>query len=540
MGKQLWHEEQTQARQERLLAHITQRLYSYNLTVNLTTGKYTVISGTGMDIAVEHYLEHDDYDTVQKIILQYVQADYHDAIYNMLNIEQLRKRCGTEGFCETLEYPTMMDGKEIRWHEVNVFYEAEEDEDRIVNILGRDVTDKHNREETVKELAVARAANEAKSRFLSNMSHDIRTPINGIMGMMDIIKRHRDDQARVDDCLQKIGLSANYLMTLLNDILDLNKLESGMVDKGNDSFDIGVVGQDVDAVILPILDKTDIEYHVFITERLTHNRVFGRAIHLQQILVNLISNAIKYNKPDGRVVVIVDELPGTEEEAILQYTVEDTGIGMSEEFQKHMYESFSQENENVKSTYQGSGLGLSIVYQLVTHMGGTIEVTSEKGKGTKFVVTLPYKIDYEVYERTPNPGDEGFDLNGIKILLVEDNPLNAEIAICLLEESGAIMSSVENGKQAVDVFAANEPGTFDLILMDLQMPVMDGIEATETIRAMEREDAKIIPIIAMTANAFTEDALRCKKAGMNEHIAKPIKIDKVIKTILNFVRRAGV
>lgn len=212
---------------------------------------------------------------------------------------------------------------------------------------------------------------------------------------------------------------------------------------------------------------------------------------------------------------------------------------MSEEFQKHMYESFSQEDENVKYMYQGSGLGLSIVYQLVTHMGGTIEVTSKKGIGTKFVVTLPYKIDYTVYENSPNPGEVGFDLNGMNILLVEDNPLNPEIAYCLLEEAGANMSSVENGKQAVDVFAESKPGTFDLILMDLQMPVMNGIEATETIRAMEREDAKTIPIIAMTANAFTEDALRCKKAGMNEHIAKPINIDKVIKTILDCVRRVG-
>ena len=376
-------------------------------------------------------------------------------------------------------------------------------------------------------------ANRSKSVFLSHMSHDIRTPMNGIMGMVDRIRRNESNPKIVEDSLTKIDAASGHLLSLLNDILDMSALEQGKVKLESKPFDLTAELHDIELMIGEQQNEKNVTFEMHLDD-LPHTRLIGSPLHLKRILLNLISNGIKYNKPNGRVNLTVHELRSTATTATFRFIVQDTGIGMSPEFLKdHLYKPFTQENDNVRTVYQGTGLGMSIVDQLVKGMGGTISAESEVNVGTAFILELPFAIN-TMPEGEKVKAKQRADISGMHILLVEDNALNAEIAQSLLEDAGAKITLAENGKIAVEKFEAAPPYAFDAILMDVMMPVMDGIHATQAIRALSRGDAYTVPIIAMTANAFDEDRKKVLDAGMDDYLTKPIDPKAVCATLAKY------
>ncbi len=390
-------------------------------------------------------------------------------------------------------------------------------------------------EEKARKLETEKAKNEARSKFLSNMSHDIRTPLNGIVGMLQIIKQHRKEEQMVDDCLEKIGVSTQYLITLANDMLDIHEFENNKVVLVRETIDLRKLLQELESMIVPKAKAAGVSYYMECS-KLDHPVVIGSSIHIKRILVNLIGNAIKYKREsDAKVWVSIEEAITNEGKPIYRFIIQDNGIGMSKEFQANMFNAFEQETVNARSDYQGYGLGLTIVNHLVESMHGIIDIASEKGEGTTFVVTLPLEIKRGNVEDKEDI--EIVDLTGARILLVEDNEFNLEIAQVLLTDLGADVITAINGKLAVETFAKSEEGFFDFVLMDLMMPELDGCEATEAIRALDRTDAGKVPIIAMTASAFSEEIERCKKAGMNEHIAKPLDMEKLVAQVSKYYKK---
>ncbi len=384
-------------------------------------------------------------------------------------------------------------------------------------------------------------ANEAKSRFLANMSHDIRTPLNGIIGMVDLLKRHGDDPARVENSLNKIDVSARYLLTLANDMLDLNEMENGQIKLTSGPIDIHRLGSDLTALMQPRAQEAGIAYHTIFGD-IAHPYVLGSIVHVERVMVNLISNAIKYNREKGEVWVTIDEKSCAGDRVTFRFEVRDTGVGMSEAFQKNMFSSFEQEDAGARTTFQGYGLGLPIVRKLVGAMKGQIEVQSRKGEGSAFTVLLTFQVDQsrqvaremlsEVFHREQ-------DLSGARVLLAEDNELNMEIAEALLTDAGASVTKAFNGQEAVEIFRTSAPGTFNVILMDIMMPVMNGYDATRAIRAMDRPDAKQVAIMAMTAITFAEDVQKCLDAGMDEHIAKPLDMSLLTRCVAKYLHQNG-
>ena len=383
----------------------------------------------------------------------------------------------------------------------------------------------------------AEHANMAKTDFLRRMSHDIRTPINGIRGMIEIGNHFPGDVQKQQECREKIWEASGFLLDLVNDVLDMNKLESGNIQLEEISFNLRDVLREVSAIIEVQAKEHGITFQP-VQENGTHWNLIGSPLHLRQMLMNVLSNSVKYNKKNGSVSMSCREVSSDERTAVFEFVCADTGIGMGEEFQKRVFEPFAQENEAARTSYSGTGLGLSIVKALAEKMNGTIKLDSEKGKGTTFYITLPFQIDKDpaTEEKEPEkiPGDTG-RLDNIRILLVEDNELNMEIAEFMLENEGASITKAWNGKEAVELFEKSDPGTYPVILMDLMMPVMDGLEATRTIRNMQKEDAASVVIIAMTANSFNDDVESCKAAGMNGHISKPLDFEKMAETIIRCI-----
>ena len=376
-------------------------------------------------------------------------------------------------------------------------------------------------------LEKVRRANSAKSEFLSHMSHDLRTPINGILGMLAIIEKSQDDPERQRECRKKIRVSTEHLLSLVNDVLQISKMESGIRVEAEESFEIREV---LDNSIMLLSERAE-ERGIRLTLKeadIEHGRVIGNPLHLQQILMNIIDNAIKYNHPQGSVFVTAKETAGKGGDAEYEFVVEDTGIGIGEDFKKHIFEPFTQEHKSARTHYNGVGLGMSIVKQLVDQMKGHIAVESQIGKGSMFRITLSMQTDGTWNTQPSEEEQNGLDsIAGMRVLLVEDNEINCEIIEFMLTDAGAEVVTAVDGKAAVDAFAASGPGTFDCVLMDLMIPVMSGYEATRVIRSMDRPDAKSVPIIALSANAFDEDVAMAKDAGMNEHLAKPVDMGKM-------------
>ena len=523
------------AAKDQILSEITKMLYSYNLNLNLNTGKYSLIVGTGMDKFVKIFASTNDYAISYEEKKKYVLPEYKETFAEIASLQALQSYRDRYGYIGSAEYASQGDNG-VEWHEINVFIATNENNEPMANILGRDVTEIHEAADTKAHLEIAQAANMAKSQFLSNMSHDIRTPINGIMGMLAIAKTHRNDDALVDEALEKIEISSRHLLTLINDILDLNKLESGKMVFAKEPLDICKLSREVVTIVEPLANEAELKMDMPDFVAVKHPRVIGSPLHIREVLVNILSNAVKYNKPQGRICFDIQEAGYTGDEVTFKFIIRDTGIGMSEDFQKRMFEAFNQENTQVKPKYQGSGLGLSIVKRIVDQLHGSIDVDSEQDKGSVFVVTLKFPVDHSpvLTEEAVAMENEDRNISGVNILLVEDNELNMEIAQFMLQEAGASVTTASDGQLAVEAFAAAELNTFDVILMDIQMPNMDGLMATRMIRQMSRSDAKSIPIFAMTANAFAEDVQNSKAAGMNEHLAKPLDMPKVLATIAKY------
>ena len=392
--------------------------------------------------------------------------------------------------------------------------------------------DMEYQEKLQKAAVAANAANRAKSTFLFNMSHDIRTPLNGIMGLLKIDKDHFEDRELVRANHDKMLVAADHLLSLINDVLEVSKLEDGNIELAHQPISLADVSQEVGTIIGERTAEAGIRFE-FQAQELPVVWVYGSPLHLRQIFLNIYGNCIKYNREGGSVTTQVQCLGAAHGRVTYRWTISDTGVGMSQEFLKRIFEPFAQERADARSAYQGTGLGMTIVRGLVEKMNGTIEVTSREGEGSTFVITLPFEIAPEQQPERPDESaaEEAKSIRGLCLLLVEDNDLNAEIAQTMLEDEGAQVTVAENGKRAVERFQSSLPGTFDAILMDVMMPVMDGLTATRAIRALDRPDAATVPILAMTANAFKENAEKCFAAGMNAHLTKPLRPEEMVRAI---------
>lgn len=378
----------------------------------------------------------------------------------------------------------------------------------------------------------ANSANQAKSDFLSHMSHDIRTPINGIMGMTDIALKNIGNQEKILDCLNKISSSSQHLLGLINDVLDMSRIESGKTKVNHESFDIRTCIENCVSIIGGQLSTRNIELIREIDD-FEHPLLIGDELHLRQVFINILGNSVKFTLDGGKIYFCATEKEYTEDKALYRFELRDTGIGMKEEFLPHLFEAFAQEDDGMRTTYKGTGLGMAITKKFIDLMGGTVQVESKLNVGTTFIIEMWIDIDKDA-KLNEAKSDAHINLEGIRILLVEDIELNLEIAKTILEEEGAVITPAMNGQEAVDTFVDHPAGTFDVVLMDIMMPVMDGITATKTIRALEREDAKIIPIIAMTANAYEEDIRNTQAAGMDAHLSKPIDVELLLRTLSRF------
>ena len=456
---------------------------------------------------------------------------------------KLLKRFATGAKQVTVEYCETM-GKENKpvWLQKTVLmsrdivYDPKTDKESTVVhgiILFKNTSEFHEKEE--KENARLQMAyeeadseNRAKTEFMNRMSHDIRTPINGIMGMVDIIRKNRDDREKVDDSLDKIQLSTRHLLELVSDVLDMSKLEAGMFEIHEDVFDMNELMDEVAALVDAQLVESGIT-HCKHRSNIQHTALKGSSLQLRRIMVNLLSNAIKYNKSNGTIDTYAEELSCDGTTVWYEFKIVDTGIGMSEEFIKEqLFKPFTQEKNDARTLYRGTGLGMSIVKALLDKMGGSIEVESQLGEGSTFTFRLPFKVDENAIETKKEEQSSGEQkLEGKQILLVEDNEINMEIAEFYLKELGIVVDKAWNGKEAIDKFEESAPGTYDLILMDIMMPVMGGREAARRIRTLERPDAETVRIYAMTAQVSSESVHKCLASGMNGHIAKPIDESKL-------------
>ena len=517
---------------DQLLSGITKLLYSYNLTVNLRTGRYTLITGTGLDGTVDRMKAMDRYEEIYRALLDAIEPDFLRRGMELLSLESYRGKMEKTGHLGTEELP-MRFGEKLEWQEINVFAGYDENGEAIINILRRDVTEAHDKADTKAQLEIANASSAAESAFLFNMSHDIRTPMNAIIGFAELLEKHLDDEALARSYIRKIQTANGFLLSLINNVLEMARIESGKATLDESCWNAYQFNDSLYAMFDSQMKEKGVEF--VRSARVEHAEVICDETKLREIFLNILSNALKYTPAGGRITMTLDELasdrPGY---AVYRTVIEDTGIGMSEEFLPHLFEEFTRERSSTESRVNGTGLGMPIVKRLVDLMQGTIEVESRIGKGTRFTVTIPHRI---AGRREDGPDEKKVaDFNperfrGRRILLAEDNELNAEIAITILEEAGFEVEHAEDGVICVDMMEKAEPGYYDLILMDIQMPNMDGYKATQTIRSFSDPRKAGITIIAMTANAFEEDKQNAYRAGMNLHIAKPIIVRELMAAL---------
>ena len=464
-----------------------------------------------------------------------VAPAYQEAFGEFLKLKDLEERLGDRRF---IGY-TFEDVEGLWYQALLIPQKYEQDNHKqIVMLVIRDVSEQKRKEMTYQEeLRVtaeeAERANAVKTDFLKRMSHDIRTPINGIRGLVNVGKNHIHDVDKIEECLDEIMRSSDMLVDLVNNVLNMSKLESGGIQLTEEAFDLQEMLDDVKRFVNVQAERKQISLQIDAAE-VEHYHLIGSPLHIRQIFQNIIENAVKFNMDSGSINVVCRELASDENIVELEMVCADTGIGMSEEFQKHVFEAFVQEDTSARTTYSGIGLGLAITKKLVNCMNGEISFESKQGIGTVFTVKLPVQIDRAYYQLAEKK-DPLQVMKGLQILLVEDNELNMEITEYIMTEQGAVVTEAWNGKEAVDIYESCKSGTFDVILMDIMMPVMNGLEAARCIRASEKEDAKSIPIIAVSANAFDDDIAQSLAAGMNMHLAKPLEFQKVIEAIAALV-----
>ncbi len=417
----------------------------------------------------------------------------------------------------------------IHWKSVQRYQKEQMEQEKIYQ------------EKLIEEAEKAEHANRSKTIFLQRMSHDIRTPINGILGLVEIGDHYAQDMQKQAECRRKIHNSGRLLLDLVNEVLDMGKMESGEVFLEEVPFSLPKLLEEVTDSFYRSAAEHSIVLHKEGME-LPHPKLIGSPLHLKRLLMNIQGNAVKYNRENGEIWVKCREIRCEGQTAWIEFQCADNGIGMSEEFQKHIFEPFAQEKIHARASYGGTGLGMSISKSLVDAMGGTICFDSKQGVGTTFYITLPFRIcdapqaAEAQQSQEPQEAQAAISLSGMRLLLAEDNELNMEVAAFLLENSGAIVTKAWNGKEALDIFAASPRDSFDVILMDVMMPVMDGYEAAAAIRELPRADAQTTAIIAMTANAFAEDRQKAYESGMNEHLAKPIDKEELLRTIAKYRR----
>ena len=426
--------------------------------------------------------------------------------------------------------------QELRWFHVIAFCSEVQGEKKYILDLSDRTKEKRINQELEDAVHTAESACRAKTIFLNNMSHDIRTPMNAIIGFTNIAYKH-EPKPEVLNCLNKISESSEHLLTLINDVLDISRIESGKIHFLPVPSDLREITSTVLSIVQGFLSNRDVTFRTELQE-LEHPYVLADAVRIREVLVNILGNAVKFTPDGGTITLETSSIPLDKTHIRMRYRISDTGVGMSQDFLCHIFDEFSQEESSARTQYKGTGLGMAITKRYVDLMGGTVQVESEKGKGSTFTVELPLELTEEQNIQKPDSAPKHVDIQGIRILLAEDNDLNAEIATVQLEELGLQITRATNGEEAVSLFQQNPPGTFDLIFMDVMMPQMNGYQATAAIRSMkERPDARRIPIIAMTANAFAEDVQASLDAGMNSHLSKPIVMDEVIKAIVRNVNQ---
>jgi len=548
------HEQELKAAAARnqLLSSITQSLYGFNVTVDLNTGTYSLITGTGTETICKMFQAYRDYHLAVEALLSRIRTDSKTSARKLIGRDYLMAQRNSSGHIGAGEFAWTHPGGAVNWLELNVFIGSDDEGAPVANILGRDVTERHTRAETDRQLLLAKQTSAAKTRFLSTMSHDIRTPMNSILGMTTIaqtyIRQCVEKGEGNQGCLKEIGycmdnvlVATQHMLGLVNDIPDMSRIDSGRLSFAEKPFLLEEMEKYVTAIIRQQADAKGVSFTC--RERnVSNRRLVGDMMRISQILINILGNSVKFTGSKGEIGLEIVERPGrTSDEVEVVLTCTDNGRGMSEEFLPHLYEPFSQEGRQYSDTYVGTGLGMSIVKQLVELMHGTIDVRSTLGKGTTFVVSLPLKID-----ATPAaPASDGASAREdgkalvarFRFLIVEDVAANAEVLSLLIRLSGGRSEVARNGAEGVEVFQKAHPGHFDCILMDVRMPIMNGYEATQAIRALPRLDAKTIPIIAMTADAFADDVKQALDAGMDAHLSKPISFQSFTETLAQVVAK---
>lgn len=535
------------------LMDTAEAVYTVDLTNDQLEKIYYHVTTEDFHLGIHPPCSYNDYCLARS---QYVTEETMENYRIVDSSEKLLERFQTGAKQITVEYREKAANGELMWLQKTVLMSQDTLYDEKTNreipvvhgmILFKNTSVFHEQEQMEKErlqvaFEEADSASKAKTEFMNRMSHDIRTPINGIMGMLEIIRKNRSDITKVDDCLDKIQLSSSHLLALINDVLDMSKLESGHEELEQVPFDLQELMKEVSSLVDAQLTERSITHHRH-RQNIQHTRLIGSPLQLRQIMVNLFSNAIKYNKPGGCIDTYASEISFNDTTAFYEFKIKDTGIGMSESFvQNKLFQPFTQEETDARTQYKGTGLGMSIVKGLLDKMGGTINVESTLDVGTTFTFQLPFQIDTSALSADTSDSSpdipENQKLSGLHVLMVEDNAINMEIAEFYLEDHGAICDKAWNGQEALDKFSHSEPGTYDVILMDIMMPVMDGIEATRRIRALPRPDAQTIAILAMTAQYTSDSVRQCKEAGMNGHLVKPLDSEKMAEMILQTIKNS--
>lgn len=531
---------------EHIIAAVAGAYYNINLTRNLVPGQmYQAVDGKEYNVNEMTGLPADaKFSEVIDYWGKRLSEKEKEAYYAFFDIPVLLKHYekGETHVTHTYWTQTIRQRPMLAEHHI-VMYEDEENGDILAISYIRDITEEFHEnalkieaenlnKRLRKEHAVS--ANETKGRFLSSISHDIRTPLNGIQGMLRIADAFPDNMKKQKECRDKIWIASNYLVSLVNNVLNMNRLENSTIELSEKPFNLVDLLMEITAMTNIQIDAQGLHSVVdWKPGYIKHRYLIGSEEGISRILLNLNSNAIKYNKKGGTVYCRCKELRCDGETAWFEFVTEDTGIGMEEEFLRHAFEPYTQEQHISLNSINGVGLGLTIVKETVALMGGTIQVESKINEGTRYTIVLPFKVDH--HPKIDDDPKEHLSLKGKKALLAEDNNLNMEIARFQLEQKEIEVFTASNGKEAVEMFEASQPGFYDIILMDIMMPVMDGLEATRHIRSMNRRDAMTIPIVAMSANAFQEDVEKSLAAGLNEHLTKPLDEKKLTETMKKYL-----